>query len=229
MSNNQCITYTNDCINSFGLNVYGTNGNNNNSSCYCNTGYQWDDTKTSCILIPTNQQTETADSEQAAYITGNEAATSQFASGLYDPLKNDLALTRKLAGSILLQVQSHGEAWYVNPLTNNRSYMKDGDVAYQIMRSFGQGITDVDLSKISSANTTDEIKTASNVCSSNSLANRMKGKILLQVQQHGEAYYVYPKNCRMIYMKDGATAYGIMRFLGQGIADADLAKIPANE
>ncbi|MDD2785917.1 MAG: S1C family serine protease [Patescibacteria group bacterium] len=142
---------------------------------------------------------------------------------------NDSSLISKLLGYILLQVESHGEAWYVNPLTNSRSYMKDGDVAYQMMRSFGQGIADSDLSKISSASTTNEIKSAPSICASNSLANRMKGKILLQVQQHGEAWYVYPKNCRMIYMKDGAAAYEIMRYLGQGIANADLAKITADE
>lgn len=94
--------------------------------------------------------------------------------------------------------------------------------------SFGLGITDSDLSKIPSVNDTDAIKTASSICATNTTANRLKGKILLQVQQHGEAYYVYPKNCRMIYMKDGEAAYQIMRYLGLGITNTDLEKIPAN-
>jgi hypothetical protein len=146
----------------------------------------------------------------------------------YDPKKFDAYLTNRLMGNILLQVENHGEAWYLSPKDGRRYYMKDGSVAYEMMRSFGLGITDADLNKIPHSQTTDEIKSASSICSSNSLANRMKGKILLQVQQHGEAYYVYPKNCRMIYMKDGAAAYQIMRYLGLGITNSDLEKVPSN-
>ncbi len=138
---------------------------------------------------------------------------------------SDPTLISRVKGYILLQVQEHGEAWYVDPVSQKRSYMKDGAVAYEMMRSFGLGITDADLNKIPKSNTTEEIKNASSVCASNSLANRLKGRILLQVQQNGEAWYVYPKNCRMIYMKDGASAYEIMRYLGLGITNADLDKI----
>lgn len=131
----------------------------------------------------------------------------------------------RVKGYILLQVQEHGEAWYVDPVSQERSYMRDGAVAYQMMRSYGLGITDADLNKLPKMNTTAEIINASSICASNSLANRLKGRILLQIQQHGEAYYVYPKNCRMIYMKDGAAAYEIMRYLGLGITNADLDRV----
>lgn len=138
---------------------------------------------------------------------------------------SDPTLLSRVKGYILLQVQEHGEAWYVDPVAQKRSYMKDGAVAYEMMRSFGLGITDVDLNKIPKMSSTEEIKNASSVCVVNSLANRLRGRILLQVQQKGEAWYVYPKNCRMIYMKDGASAYEIMRYLGLGITNADLEKL----
>ncbi|MEK7583797.1 MAG: amidohydrolase family protein [Patescibacteria group bacterium] len=51
------------------------------------------------------------------------------------------------------------------------------------------------------------------------------GEILLQTQQHGEAWYVDPVKCRAIYMKDGAVAYEAMRFLGLGILNRDIEKI----
>ena len=51
-------------------------------------------------------------------------------------------------GKIFLQVESHGEAWYVNPEDGQRIYMKDGDTAYSVMRDLGLGITDDDISKI---------------------------------------------------------------------------------
>ncbi len=138
-------------------------------------------------------------------------------------------LTERLSGYILLQVQANGEAWYVNPTDGMRYYMKDGSVAYQMMRNFGLGITDADLAKIPAVSSTSAMNTSSSICLINATANRLKGRILLQVQQHGEAWYIYPKTCRSIYMKDGAAAYEIMRFLGLGITNNDLALIPENQ
>lgn len=130
-----------------------------------------------------------------------------------------------LLGKILLQVQQHGEAWYVHPAYGLRYYMKDGPVAYGMMRNFGLGITDKNLAAIPSVATVDALKKSSSVCLSNAAANKVKGRILLQVQQHGEAWYVDVTKCRRIYMKDGVAAYTLMRFLGLGITDVDLAKI----
>lgn len=141
----------------------------------------------------------------------------------------DLNLTQKMYGKILLQVQAHGEAWYVRDADSLRYYMKDGTTAYQMMRNYSQGITDADLAKIPHVNDTTTMNQSTSACSSNTLANRMKGKILLQVQQHGEAWYVHPVKCRAIYMADGAAAYQIMRYLGFGIANSDLEKIQIGE
>lgn len=61
-----------------------------------------------------------------------------------------------------------------------------------------------------------------------SLAERLKGRILLAVEQNGEAYYVGEDGTR-IYLKDGQTAYGLMRGLGLGVSSADLEKILAGD
>ncbi len=137
-----------------------------------------------------------------------------------------LTVAQRTAGWILLQVQSHGEAWYVDPVRLSRTYMADGAAAYQIMRGFGLGITDTDLSSIPVATTVDQIQKAPSLCSSRALARRLSGRILLQVQQHGEAWYVYPKNCYRIYLANGPAAYSVMRFLSLGITNADLALVP---
>ena len=63
-------------------------------------------------------------------------------------LLRDNSLINRLKGQILLQVESRGEAWYVNPVDGKRYYMKDGDAAYQIMRFLSLGITNADLAKI---------------------------------------------------------------------------------
>ena len=60
----------------------------------------------------------------------------------------------------------------------------------------------------------------------NSLANRLRGYVLLQVEQHGEAWYVGPEDAKRIYMPNGASAYDVMGHTGLGISNADLDKIP---
>jgi len=147
----------------------------------------------------------------------------------YSAKAYDSAMAQRMYGRILLQVQSHGEAWYVRSSDNLRYYLKNGATAYRMMRNYSQGITDADLAKIPQVSDTTAMNQATSACTSNSLANRMKGKILLQVQQHGEAWYVHPVKCRAIYMADGAAAYQIMRYLGFGIANTDLDKIQIGE
>jgi hypothetical protein len=63
----------------------------------------------------------------------------------------DLGLADKLKGRIVLQVESRGEAWYINPADGKRYYMKDGDSAYEIMRFLSLGITDANLEAIAGA------------------------------------------------------------------------------
>ena len=55
----------------------------------------------------------------------------------------------------------------------------------------------------------------------------LKGKILLQVESRGEAWYIYPDDGKRYYMTDGDAAYQIMKFLSLGISNIDLEKIRA--
>jgi exopolysaccharide biosynthesis protein len=59
-----------------------------------------------------------------------------------------------------------------------------------------------------------------------SYAADLKGNIVLQVAKHGEAWYVGPVTGQRYYLKDGDTAYQMLREFGLGIKNADLAKIP---
>ncbi len=60
----------------------------------------------------------------------------------------DSELVKRLSGRILLQVESRGEAWYVNPTDGKRYYMNDGDAAYSLMRQKSLGISDSNLALI---------------------------------------------------------------------------------
>ncbi|MDP2812133.1 MAG: hypothetical protein Q8O32_00375, partial [bacterium] len=59
-----------------------------------------------------------------------------------------------------------------------------------------------------------------------SLVNRLRGRIVLQVQKNGQAWYINPSDGKRYYMPDGEAAYQIMRFLSLGITNSDLERIP---
>ena len=66
------------------------------------------------------------------------------------------------------------------------------------------------------------------VVSANSLVDRLKGKILLQVQQNGEAWYINPENSLRYYMGRPADAFALMRTLGLGISEDNYFKFKNN-
>ncbi len=61
------------------------------------------------------------------------------------------------------------------------------------------------------------------------LSEKLKGRILLQVENNGEAWYVNPQDNKKYYMADGQEAYQIMRNLGVGITNKDLEKIKTDK
>ncbi len=61
------------------------------------------------------------------------------------------ALIDRLRGRILLQVESKGEAWYVNPVNGKRYFLGKPSDAFEIMKKLGLGITNQDLSLIDEA------------------------------------------------------------------------------
>jgi len=202
-------------------------------------------------------------------------------------IKLNKALTRRLLGRILLQVETLGQAWYVDPITESRYYLQNGESAYQALQVFGLGITNADLASIpiclptfakatageedraeiidsdgdglddqledsigtdkhnpdtdgDGINDGDEIKADFDPLNPNpvklayarpgasqALRDRLTGRILLQVENHGESWYVH-EGCRY-YMKNGRLAYQIMRFLSLGITNSDLRQIGVGE
>ncbi|MDA3802306.1 MAG: hypothetical protein PF488_00175 [Patescibacteria group bacterium] len=57
-------------------------------------------------------------------------------------------LEDRLSGRILLQVEDHGEAWYLNPKTLERSFLGRPDDAFRVMREEGLGISNTNLDRI---------------------------------------------------------------------------------
>ncbi len=122
----------------------------------------------------------------------------------------DTSLLERLKGRIALQVEDHGEAFYVSG-EGYAFYLKDGSAAYRLMRDLGLGISNGDFDRLQKGDA--------------GLKKRLLGKILLKVQAAGEAYYVSPKDGELHYLKDGSAAYEIMRKQGIGVATKDMKKV----
>jgi hypothetical protein len=58
------------------------------------------------------------------------------------------------------------------------------------------------------------------------LWGRLKGRIVLRVEQNGEAYYLDPSAGTVNFLGRPADAFAVMRGQGVGITDADLLKVP---
>lgn len=113
-------------------------------------------------------------------------------------------------GRIVLDVEQNGEAYYINPVDLRGYYLGRPDDAFNIMRNFGLGISNADLSRFDSHI---------------SMRRRLSGRILLQVEAHGEAYYVNPTDLNKYYLGRPADAFAIMSDLGLGISSANLSTI----
>ena len=120
------------------------------------------------------------------------------------------SLPKKLSGRFLLQVQSAGQAWYVNPADGQRYYLGRPTDAFYIMRQLGLGISEADFNKLKL---------------DRNLKDRVKGKIILRVQSKGEAYYINPTNWQTYYLGRPGDAFNLIHQLGLGISEQDIIKI----
>jgi len=125
-----------------------------------------------------------------------------------------------LSGRILLDVERNGEAWYIYPEDNKRYYLGRPADAFSVMRELGLGITEYDFQQIAQAGMT--------VDGNLELTKKLAGRIILQVEKNGEAWYINPVDLKKYYLGRPDDAFKIMRELGLGISRKDLAIIHKN-
>ncbi len=117
-------------------------------------------------------------------------------------------LSNRLKGKILLQVENKGEAWYVEPISAQRYYLGTPADIFRIMREKGLGISNDDFSRLDK----ESLKS-------------LAGRILLKVEDKGQAYYINPDNPELNYLGRPEDAFKLMPELGLGITNEDLNKI----
>jgi len=128
--------------------------------------------------------------------------------------KIDKVLSKRVNGKLLLQVEDRGNIWYVDTKEFKR-YSVTWANALPLFRKLSLGITDADLAKIPI--------TGSNSTGSTSMRNRLKGKLLLQVEQGGAIWYVDQDGYRHSVTWDNLM--DLFRKLALGITNADLNKV----
>ncbi|MFA7049846.1 MAG: hypothetical protein WC164_01905 [Patescibacteria group bacterium] len=209
LSEGKCISHTENCKIFFGDNVYGIKDVNNvgGSSCYCNQGYKWSDDKKHCIL----SQVATDNKLQIDLLTKNNEVDIFIKREKEFIEKVDFELSKRMGGKILLQVESSGEGWYVNPENNKRYFLGRPADAFDVMRELGLGVSNKDF---------DSFKGLA--------PKRLSGRILLKVEDSGKAYYVNPVNLKMHFLGRPSDAFDVMRDLGLGISNNDIRKIDIN-
>jgi hypothetical protein len=139
-----------------------------------------------------------------------EADDGFFILGNSSAVADSRALSKKMSGRILLQVEKDGRSWYVYPDDNRRYYMGRPLDAFNLMRKLGLGVTH------------SFIKTFEG----KAFPLAMSGRILLDVEDSGKAYYINPLDRKAYYLGRPKDAFQIMRQLGLGITNALIDKIP---
>lgn len=177
------------------------------------------------------------------------------------------SISERLSGRILIQAESHGEAWYVNPADLERYFLGRPQDAFNVMKTAGIGAKNFDLAKIPLATGNmfgidsdndglsdvfeEAIGTNINKADTDGDGNfdkleiekdynpndiglqktdlafveKNKGKIFIQIENRGQAWYVNPTDGQRYFLGRPDDAFSLMRILGLGITNIDLASI----
>ena len=126
----------------------------------------------------------------------------------------DMDLSKRLSGRLLLQVEDGGRIWYVSP-TDYKRYEITFANALPVFQKLSLGITNKDLEKIPLQDTKTKIS---------SLAERLSGRLLLQVEDGGRIWYVSPTDYKR-YEATWSNLMDLFQKLSLGITNENLEKI----
>ncbi len=100
-------------------------------------------------------------------------------------------------GKIILQVQQKGEAFYVFPGDDYRYYLDTPDNAYKIMRLLGTEVRH-------------------NVATAKVLPPGLAGRVIIDVDDHGKAYYIEPAHRTATYLAGPKQVFEVIHRLDTG-------------
>ncbi|MEK7123091.1 MAG: hypothetical protein AAB855_04540, partial [Patescibacteria group bacterium] len=146
---------------------------------------------------------------------------------------SDRAMAQKLAGTILLQVESRGEAYYIDPTNLTAYYLGRPADAFNVMRTRGLGITNEDIASIS----TDELWIVGNynylVGSGDlhgwweeTLCFSAMGSANIPVLGVGQQLCFDDEDVKALFMPKGSTGYATIVVRDYIAAPSDVPHVP---
>ncbi len=121
--------------------------------------------------------------------------------------------------------QSEGFAIVFRDANDKRHFLPKKSSGYAELK-ITDYIRNEDAPEMGDRATLVEVVKISSAQSAKTAPDRLRGRILLQVESNGEAWYVRPDTGTRVPMGRPADAFLLMRTLGVGIANADLEKLP---
>lgn len=125
---------------------------------------------------------------------------------LIDWVGVDKDFSCRQSGRIFIETEKNGEAWYVNPADCRRYFLGRPADAFSIMKKFGLGAKH-------------------EVLGFEVFPERLKGRILIDIEDKGKAYYIDVKNKKARYLGRPTDAFNLMVEYGVGISEADIRRI----
>jgi C-terminal peptidase prc len=126
----------------------------------------------------------------------------------------------RYAGSFLVSDNNFvKQYWYVNPTTQEKYLVKNGKIVSRLLKTLGTGIHNADLNKIATS--------SASVLVDYELTHRMRGQILLQVEEAGQAWYVNPIDNYRYEIANGELGFEMITKLALDVSAINLRTINA--
>jgi len=132
--------------------------------------------------------------------------------------KTDTTLN-KYYGKVLVQSDNTKNAWYVDPIKKEKYSLNSENDAVAIMKKAGVGISNKDINRIKSP--TSKYSNWKDY----TFAKNISGRIFVQVQDKGQAWYIDPINFRKYYLGSGKDALKILKSLSIKVKSSEINKI----
>ncbi len=133
--------------------------------------------------------------------------------GLLTSIDNELA--ERLSGMILLQIESHGESWYVSPDNNKKYYLGESNDAYRLIKKLGIAIN------------SDHLELYLN--STKKFPEYFAGRMVFTEENKNEIYYVNPNTRQGFYISGPKEAKRVLIEQALGITNEEIRRIDVGE